>query len=40
MFFDCGKILGLSLLKMKLCNKANTSAETMKIYISKSGAKT
>lgn len=38
-FFDRGK-KGLNLLKMKLIDKANTSVKTMKIYISRSGAKT
>ena len=36
--FDHGKIIGLSVLKMKLYNKTNADAEISKIYIYKSGA--
>ena len=39
-FVDCEKITGLCLPKMKLHNKTNTNVETIKIYISKTGAKT
>ena len=39
-FIDHGKIIGLSLLKMKLYNITNTNVKTTTIYISKSCAKT
>ena len=38
-FFDHRKIICASLLKMILYNKTNTSVESIKIYVSKSGAK-
>ena len=31
-FFDRGKIIGLSLLKIMLCHKTNSSVETIKIH--------
>ena len=30
--FDCGKIIGLNLLKIKFYNKTNTSIEIIKVY--------
>ena len=39
-FFDRGKIIGLSLLKIKLCHKTNSSVETIKIHIFRSLSQT
>ena len=39
-FFDQGKEIGLSFLKMKLYNITNTSVKTITIYNSKFCAKT
>ena len=38
MFFDHGKIIFLSPLKITSSNKTNASVETIKIYISNPGA--
>ena len=40
MFFDRGKIIGLSLLKPNSYNNTNGSVETITIYIFRSVAKT
>ena len=39
-FFDYGKVITLSLLKMNSPDNKSASIETIKISISKSGAKT